>query len=183
MKPATGATALGRVVEPYFERTYEHFCSHAQTPAQPKPSPYAAAIRKGNIITIAFPVFRSFATHGNLSYRQLVADCIGLLLPQKLVEASGPSTMEVTVNRQRDRTIVHVLSFVAERRTQTLDLIEDIVPLFNVPLSLRLTRRPKQVYLAPPKSALDWKYENGRAILTIPRVDGHAMVVFEGATP
>jgi len=183
MKPTAGATTLARVVEPYFERTWEHFCSHFQTPPLPKPGPYAAAIRKRNIITIAFPVFRSYATHGNLPYRQLVSECINALLPNKLVEVTGPSTLEVTVMRQRDRTIVHLLHFVAERRTQTLDLIEDIVPLFDVPLSLRLASKPKQVYLAPQKSALDWDYNGGRVTLKVPRVDGHAMVVFEGATP
>jgi hypothetical protein len=112
-----------------------------------------------------------------------VADCIGWLLPQKLVEVTGPSTLEITVMRPRDRTIVHLLHFVAERRTHALDLIEEIVPLLDVPLSLQLSRRPKQVYLAPQKTALDWKYGSGRAELKIPRIDGHAMVVFEGATP
>jgi hypothetical protein len=84
--------------------------------------------------------------------------------------------------QQGARTIVHLLQFVAERRTPTLDIIEDIVPLCDVGLSLRLVRPPKRVYLAPQKVALHCEYERGRAKVRIPRVDGHAMIVFEGTT-
>ena len=183
IQPTGGAKGIAQVVEPYFERTYRHFCSHTQTPYRPHPSAYAAAVHKGAISTIPYPIFRAYATHGNLPYRQLVETCLGLLLPQKLVEVAGPSTLEVTVMRQHNRTIVHLLQFVAERRTQTLDIIEDIIPLFDVALSLRLSRAPKQVCLAPQKTALDWNHDQGRVRVRIPRIEGHAMIVFEGATP
>ncbi len=178
-KATGGATVLAKVVEPYFERTYKHFCSHNQTPYRPAPSPYAAAIQKGNIITIPYPIFKAYGTHGNLPYRDLVKLCLDRLVPERLLAVTGPSTLEATVMRQRNRTIVHLLSYVAERRTQTFDIIEDILPLHDIPLSLRLAKSPRRVYLAPTMQEVDFVYRDGHAELQVPEVHGHQMVVFE----
>ena len=64
-------------------------------------------------------------------------------------------------------------------QTEKLDIVEDIVPLHDVPMSLKLASAPKSVYLAPERSPLKFEYANGRASVTVPRVNGHAMVVFE----
>jgi hypothetical protein len=72
MTAAKGAETLAKVVEPYFDRNYLHFCSHAQTPNLPNASRYAAAIRKSRVITIPYPIFKAFGLHGNLPYRSLV---------------------------------------------------------------------------------------------------------------
>jgi hypothetical protein len=179
MKPGAGATVLARVVEPYFERTYRHFSSHFQTPPLPHPSAFAGAIRRGNVISIAYPIFKAYATHGNIPCRLLVRNCIDLLLANRLVEVQGPSTLEVTVMRQGRRTIVHFLQFVADRRTQGLDIVEDVVPLQNVPVSMRMERQPRKVYLAPAGTVLPFTAADGRVSVMVPRIEGHQMLVVE----
>jgi hypothetical protein len=176
--PARGAKALARVVEPYFERTWDHFSSHRQTPPD-KVSPYAAAVQKGGVIYIPFPIFAAYAQHGSVPYRLLVGNLLARLLPEPLLCAGGPTGLETSVMRQKGRTIVHLLQYCPERRATNLDLIEDIVPIHNVPLSLRLARRPRRVYFAPSRAALPFEYVAGRAAVTLPEVCGHAMVVLE----
>jgi hypothetical protein len=74
---------------------------------------------------------------------------------------------------------VHLLQYCPERRAEGLDLIEDVVPIFDLKLSLRLGSAPGRVYLAPEKTAIPFKYEAGRVQVRVPKVTGHAMVVFE----
>lgn len=179
VRAATGAQILAKVVEPYFERTWDHFCSHNQTPNQPQPSRYPAAVRKGNVITIPYPIFKAFGTHGNLPYRSLVKNCIDLLLPDKLLEITGPSTLEATVMRQKQRTIVHLLNFVAERRTQALDIVEDIIPIYNIPLKLRLAKKPGRACLAPTLEQIPFTWASGTLTTVIPQLNGHGMLVLE----
>ncbi|GIW76609.1 MAG: hypothetical protein KatS3mg104_1672 [Phycisphaerae bacterium] len=176
--PANGAKSLGSVVEPYFERTWEHFSSHAQTPGD-KPSRYSLAVLRGKIAYIAAPVFGSFAKNGNYPLRLLVRNVIQLLMPEPLLRLDAPTTTEATVMRQKNRTIVHVLQYAPERRTDKLDIVEDIVPLYSVPLSLRSRKSPKRVYLAPEGDPIEFEHLAGRVNLQVPRVQGHAMVVFE----
>lgn len=176
--PSRGATVLARVVEPYFERTWDHFCSHNQTPGD-RVSRYAAAVSKGRATYISFPIFRAFGKHGNASHRLLVRNVLNLLLPEPLLQVDAPTSTEATITRQGKRTIVHLLHYCPERRGENLDLVEDIVPLYNVALSLKAARRPHRVYMAPLETPLEFTHAGGRVQVTVPEVMGHAMVVFE----
>jgi hypothetical protein len=173
-----GTQVLARVVEPYFDRTWEHFSSHAQTPYD-KVSRFAAATLKGNIAYIAYPIFTAFSQHGNYPYRLLVRNILRQLLPSALLEVEAPTSTETSVMRQGKRTIVHLLQYCPERRAEGLDLVEDIVPLYDVKMSLACRKGPQHVYLAPEKTELPFTYAHGRCHVTIPKVNGHAMVVFE----
>ena len=177
VKAEPGTTVLARVWEGYFDRDYRHF-QVEQTPFD-KPSPYAAAAQRGRVIYFAVPIFRAYARNGYPVYRQLVENSIRRLIPDPLVRAEAPSTAQVTVTAQRGRRVVHVLHYVPERRSPDLDIVEDVIPLANVRLSVRLAGRPGRVYLAPQRQNLPFEYEDGYARVTVPSVNGHQMVVFE----
>jgi hypothetical protein len=101
------------------------------------------------------------------------------LLPEPLLRVDAPVISETSVMRQGKRTIAHLLYYPTDRRTEKLDLVEDIVPLFDVPMSLKLSHKPKRVYSAPDKRDIPFEYLAGRVNLRVPQVRGHAMVVFE----
>lgn len=176
--PAVGAISLATIVEPYFDRAPGHFCSHAQTPSD-RPTKFSAAVSRDRTAYVAFPVFDGFARHGYAPYRQLVGNILGLLLPQPLLRVDGPTGLESTVTRQHGRTIVHLLYFPAERRAPEMDLIEDVVPLRDLSVSLRLDSAPKRVYVAPEMTPLEFEFADGRALARLRELRGHAMIVFE----
>ena len=176
--PTKGTTAVARVVEPYFERTWDHFSSHFQTPAD-KLTRFAAATLNDNVAYIAAPIFGAFTRHGNIPYRLLVRNVLEKLLPEPFLRVAAPAATEATVTRQTNRTIVHLLHYSPERRTDRLDLIEDVIPLFDLPLSLRMERSPKRVYLAPQQTPIEFEHLAGRVNLRVPEVRGHAIIVFE----
>jgi hypothetical protein len=178
VRPAAGATKLASVVEPYFERSWGQFCSHRQTPPD-RLSPYAAAVQFKNVGYIPFSVFDGYANHGNLACRWLVEKLLDRLLPQPLIRVKAPAMTEVSVMQQGRRLIVHVLHYSPQRRTPTLDIIEDVIPLLDVEFSLKTPHKPRSAYLAPERKPLPFDHASGRTRLVVPRVDGHAMVVFE----
>jgi hypothetical protein len=184
VEPTRGSKVLARVVEPYFDRTWEHFSSHAQTPPA-QVSRFAAVVASERVGYIAYPVFGMHARHGNETYRLLVRNLLARLLPDRLLHVGGPSGLETSVMRQPKatgrpaRTIIHLLYYPIERRATSLDLVEDIVPLFEVPVSLKHVGKPKRVYLAPDGTELAFEHRAGRVDVTVPRIDGHAMIVVE----
>ncbi len=181
LTPKAGASVLCRVVEPYFERRWDHFSSHNQTPAD-RLSKYAAVVAKGRVVTCAFPVFKAYATHGNLPYRALIQVCLDRLLPAALTRFDGPSHVELTVTRQKRpaRTMVHVLSYIPARRTPKLDIVEEATPLVNGQLALRLPKAPRRVTVQPAGREVPFTYVDGYAHLSLTSDHGHDMVVFEG---
>jgi hypothetical protein len=124
-------------------------------------------------------VFENYARNGYAPHKILVRNCIQKLIPDPLLRVEVPSTAEVTLTEQPGRKIVHLLHYPAERRGIDLDVVEDVIPLFNIPLSLKLSSIPRQVYTVPDLQPLPAKYEKGYASVTVPSVVGHAMVVFE----
>jgi hypothetical protein len=73
---------------------------------------------------------------------------------------------------------VHIIHYPRERRAK-IDIIEDVIPLFNIKLDVMYTNAPRRVYLAPEGNALPFLYEMGVVSFTVPEVHGHAMVVIE----
>ena len=177
LTPAAGATAWGKVVEPYFERDWRHFCSHRQTPPA-QATPYAVVIGRDRVLTTAFPLFTAYAAHGNLVYRHLIGQCLEQLLPDPLLRVQAPSFVEATVTRQPGRQIVHLLGYAPVRRTPTLDIVEEASLAKNVAVSLRLGQAPAAVTVQPAGTPLPCRYQHGRAEVILPELDGHALLVF-----
>jgi hypothetical protein len=180
VETASGAETLAEVWHPYFDRTWEHFCSHRHTPAE-KPSGFPAVVATSNAAYFAHPIFSSLTRHGVSHYKRLFLNVLRRFLPDPLVRTNAPSTARVSVQRQADpdRTIVHVLHYIPEQRYRDVQTLEDVIPLFDVDLALRLTRPPTRVYLAPSGEELAYRWEAGRAAVTVPEVRGHQMVVLE----
>lgn len=177
-KPAVGAEILAVIGEPYFERDYNHFSGHSYTPEE-KLSDYAAIIRKGNVITFAVPIFEAYGSHAQPIYRTMIGNCIDILIPEPIIKDEAPSYLETTVMDTDDKRVVHLLSFCPERRADGLDIVEDAVPIVNVPMSIKYDKKPTRVYLAPNECDLEFDYNDGYVNIKVTMLDGHAMIIVE----
>jgi hypothetical protein len=173
-----GADVLCRVVEPYFDRSWEHFCSHAQTPPD-QVSEWAAVVQNGNVITFAVPIFAAYGLHASVPYRQLLGACIDRVLPRPLLRDAGPAHMETSVISLEDRTVVHLVSFSPVRKADGMDIIEDPIPLVDMPLSIRCDTEPTRVRLAPTDEDIPFTYDDGYVSVSITSLTGHTMVVVD----
>lgn len=178
MTPLPGSTVIAHVVEPYFERAFDHFCSHNQTPPD-RLSRYASVVQNGRVITFAVPIFSAYGKHGNIVYRQFLATALERLLPRPLLRDNGPSHLETSVLRKGRRTIVHLISFCPARRTETLDIVEEPFPIVDMTLSVRLDTVPRKATLAPSGEPVDVFYIDGYAQVKVTVLTGHAMLVFD----
>ncbi|NBU64392.1 MAG: beta-galactosidase, partial [Chloroflexia bacterium] len=129
----------------------------------------------------AHPVFTQYHTNAPRWVKQLVAEAIARLLPMPLLQHKGPSTITSSVMRQSQRTIVHLLHYIPERRGLDFDVIEDVIPLYNVQIAIRADRSISQIYLAPQMQTLPHIVRDGYYHVTIPVIDGHAMIVCDDA--
>ncbi len=176
--PASDAEILAEVWDPYFNRTWEHYVSHSYTPAARK-AERPAVVRRSNVIYVYGKIFQAYWDRGDLNYRRLVRNCLRLLLPEPLVRTTAPASAEVTVTRLGEKTIVHLVNYHPLRPASHQPTLDDIVPLHDVAVSLRLDARPGRVYQVPGEEPLEFTWGNGRASCVVPEVREHGMVVFE----
>ncbi|MBM3497967.1 MAG: beta-galactosidase, partial [Armatimonadetes bacterium] len=178
--PAEGARILAETYDPYFNRTYEHFCSHQHTPPAARAT-RPAVVAGSHSIYLAHPVFGMYHRRGARFWKQLVVNSLAQLLPEPLVRTSAPTTAQITVTRQaaESRTMIHVLHYIPERRARDLDTIQDRIPLHDVRIALRREAAPSKAYLAPEGTPLECAWSEGYAEVTVPVVDGYAVIAFE----
>ena len=174
---AADADTLAEITPAVFDRTYEHFCSHRQSPSSGATAG-AAIVRRGNVIYFSSPLFTQYYHNAPQWCRTLFLNALDMLLPQPLVRHGGPSTLEVMLNEQpaRNRLVVHLLHYIPIRRSQQIDIIEDVIPLYDVPVSICTDNPVQSVKLAPGGDSIDFRVSDGRLEFTVPRVNGHQMI-------
>jgi hypothetical protein len=175
---ATGET-LGMRENPYFNREVYRFCSHRHTPGD-KSSREPAMTEGAAGIYIGWSLFEDYAQNGSLMLRDIVQFALDRLLSdRKTLVSSLPAQGVTTLQAQasNDRIIHHLLYATPVRRGESVEIIEDIVPLFNIRNEVRTNRAVKQVSLAPQLDQLPFEYNNGVVSYTVPKLDCHQMVV------
>ena len=176
---AIDAKTLAYLVDSYFNRDYERFCSHRQTPPKPKVSNKPFITRNNDVMYITHPLFNDYVLNGCLVYKDLIAFCINNLLSNPIITSDLPSTGEITLRENDENYILHLLHYVPIKRCKTIEIIEDVYPLYDKNVLVRLNKEPKKAYLAPSKEPIDFKWVDGIAEIKIKELNGHQMIVFE----
>ena len=173
------AQVLGHIKEPYFDRTYGHYCSHQNTPNQTEDAPQPAAWRKGNVVTLAHRLGAIYYEHGARLHKQLFVNALRLLYTKPVVTTQLPSAGRVNLVHQPDRKryVVHLMYGPPLQRGRCL-VIEDLPTLYDVPVKLDVPEKVTRAHLAPSQVALDLISGDAYAV-TVPMVTGHQAVVFE----
>ncbi len=176
----TGGEALAAIKEPYFDRTYAHYCSHQNTPNRLEDAAHPAAWRHGNIVSLAHPVDELYYRHGARLHRQYFQNALALLYNRRTLTAPLPSAGRATLAHQPQhrRYVAHLLYGPPLQRGRCL-VIEDLVPLYNTPVTLAVPEPITRVTLAPSGEALPMTRLDGAVQVTVPKFAMHQAVVFE----
>jgi hypothetical protein len=177
IRAAATAEVLAPIFGSYFDRTYRRFCSHRQTPSAGLET-QPGIVRQGPCIYFSSPIFSQYDDNAPRWCKLLVLNAVELLLPEPLIRHDGPSSLLTTIVEQpnHERWVTHLLYFVPERRSKDLDIIEDVVPLFNLNLSVKTPRPVREVLLVPEATPLTFNQQASYVSIAIPRIDGHAMI-------
>ncbi len=164
---------------PYFNRTAEHFCSHQHAPNDDTLT-YPAAVIKGNIAYIGWNAFQGYGTSGDFHIKELLLYTIDRLIGDDVsIEVKGlPDRGIATLTKQGQRKIVHLLYAHTSVRGINTEIIEDVVPVFNVNVSV-IGEKPQSVTLVPQNIPLEFTYENSKTSFKVPEVYIHQMISIE----
>ena len=90
-RPQAGIEVLATLHEPYFNRTYGHFCSHQNTPNRLETAAHPAALRKGRVVFLPHRLGKLYYEHGARVHRDLFANALALIYSRPMVQTSLPS--------------------------------------------------------------------------------------------
>ena len=189
----TDGKSLGDIYDPYFNRSYKHFCSHQHTPNKLVPSGFACGVTKNKIMYLAHPVFIMYRGFGTVAVKEYIVNCIKKLLGDDLsLTTNLPSTARITLNEQtsEDRSILHLLNANTVlrggevslsggnlSRAGNIEVIEELLPVYNTEVTLRTNKPVKSISLEPQGKELDFEKIDNAIKINIDKFTCHQMVV------
>jgi hypothetical protein len=186
--------SLGDIYDPYFNRQWNHFSSHQHTPNQPEASGFSCGVRKGNVVYLAHPIFSIYRGYGQVALRQYFEKVLALFLAEdNSISISGlPSTGRVSLMHQSEakRFVLHLLYANTINRggavemhggnvsgsQKSYEVIEDLLPLYDLTVELKLDQVVKSVSFQPSGEKVVFKQVDGVVQFKVPTLLCHQMI-------
>lgn len=174
-----GTEVEAYLIKPYFNRHWNGEYAFYYTPPDQVTEKPALTVN-GNVAHFSHRIFSGYGDKASVELRTVFSNVLENYLSRPLFKSDDlPSFARAFVTEQPGRKMVHLLSYVPEKRGHT-EMIEEPIELHNVKISLRNDgARPKRVYLAPEKKSLPFKQVDDYIEVTVPKCKGYSLVVFE----
>jgi len=180
VEPAAGAPQYGVMEHSYFNRDLLSFCSHQHAPSTMEA--VAPGMTEGEHgIYFAWNVFQEYAEKGSLSLRESVLFAIRKLLAEPTLTTNLPAQGIVTLQSQpkQSRWVQHTLYASPVKRGKGIEIIEDVLPLYDVAISVRVPQPVRRLYLAPSMEELPFEQQGETVSYVLPKLVCHQMAVLE----
>jgi len=186
LHPEDGAQTLGTVFESRFDRTWDHFTSHAHAPVS-KSATGALVCRNASVTWVATPVFSDYARDDYWVAADIVERLLATLLPDRVISHDGPPWLEASVLRQHatedrpSRDVVHLVAFQPRRISTPVPRVDRAHPLSAVKLRVTADAPPSAVYLAPERTPVPFTWHSGAVVVTLDTVAPSTVIVIESS--
>ena len=176
LRPTDGEV-LAAIREPYFDRTYGRYVSHQNTPYRLENAPHAAALRKGNVVTLPHPLGAVYLSDGARVHREFVTAALKLLGFSPLLKIDGlGSAGRAALYEQagEKRHVLHLTYAVPTPRGRCM-VIEDLPTLRDVKVSVKVGGLSK-ARLPLSGQDLHATRDGDRLTFTLPRLRCHELI-------
>lgn len=184
VEPVDGARVSGALRRALFNRTWEHFTSHAHAPV----GEYLDAplvVSNERILYFAAPLLSAYRDHDYWAYRAIALNALRTFLPRPLLLPSGPGWVECTLHDQpaaeghASRKIVHLVAYHPRRTLQAIPHVDQSWVTSGLSVKVLTGQVPQIVYLAPNRQGVPFVQEGEYTRIVLPPVGPHTVIVLE----
>ena len=169
------AKVLADYVYPFFNRAYDKFCSHRQTPPTLENSGEPAIVESGGCIYCSAPLFTDYILNSYRICRDVLEACITKLYDKPLIVTDLPGIVETTLRKNQGAYILHLVGYVIERKNKRLETVENRYPVFDRHISVRTETAPSSVKIVPGGKDAPFAFKDGYTTIDIQFAEGHTM--------
>jgi hypothetical protein len=174
---ANKSNVLLNTIDSLFDRNYDHFCSHRQSPSSGNSS-LPAVMQNDKVTYFAHPIFTQYYHNTPKWVKTLFLNAVDNILETPIIQIDGPSTILSMLNEQQNkqRYVLHLLHYIPEQRGRQFEVVEDIIPLHNLKISLNLPKKVNSAKLVPEDNNIKISSEGKKIALFVPKLEGHQMI-------
>ena len=172
-------TVFAKISLPYFSRTYDHYCGHKNTPFNKAEETYAGIIQKDNVIYVANPLSANYFEFGAVMHKRIFMEALDKVYkPQVEINLYSQGRISFIHQKQFNRYCLGMLYASPVKRGKA-EIIEDIVPIYNIPVTVKTEKSVKKVYSPITKKQYDFVAKKGKISFSVDKLDCHDIIVIE----
>lgn len=176
---ATDGLVLGEITQPYFSRTYKHFCGHKNTPDNKGGEVFAGVIKKNNVVYIANPIGANYNEYGAVVHKRMFMEVLDQIYQSDVkIDLYSQGRISFTKQQQNNRYCLGLL-YASPVKRGCAEIIEDIVPIYNIPVTVCVKEKIKKVYSPVTEKEYDFTQNNNEIMFTVDKLLCHDIIVME----
>lgn len=187
-----GARALANIYYPYLEPTGDRFANIMANPPAVA-SEWAACtyheFGMGRAIYFTGGIDKDYLKLSFPELKWLIADAVRFVANDDLpITMKAPACVELTafVKEEGRQLVLHLVNFqpglgrgISAGTFSSRQQIQEILPVYDLELKFKMTGKIAEVRLQPENLALDYEIAGEYAVVSIPRLYCHSMVVVD----
>lgn len=178
-KARLGTKVLSEVLEPYFSRTYGRFCGHKNTPYNKSAERTLGMAQHGNVIYISHKIGEIYKKYGAVLHKRYFMSALSrIYTPRLRTDLYSEGRCRLISQPDKNRYCLNML-YCSPSRRGCAEIVEDIVPLYSIPVEIDLSERVKSVKSGLTGEKLDFKQNEKTLYFTLPKLSCHEAVVIE----
>ena len=144
-------------------------------------SPYpAATVNKygdGLVCALHINILENYVDINKSTVRDFISNIMDELFPDKLVRIEGTHYVDVVAREKDGKLYIHLINMA--RRDVVPMIYDEIVPLRDIGVRVKLDRKPSSVTVQPSGITPDWSYSDGELCLTVLKLEVHEIISIE----
>lgn len=176
-----GAELAAEFIMPYFSRTYDKFFGHKNTPYDKNSERFPAILKNGNVVYTAHSFAKLYKIHGSVFHKRYFMYALNLIYGGGTVKVQGlGSEGRMTAIHQADknRYCINLLYATPLKRGEAT-VIDEIVPVYNIGVSLKTDKAVKRVILPLTGESLEFSREGDIVRFVVPKLECHTVIAVQ----
>lgn len=134
---------------------------------------------KGRIGATYFNIGERYLKAATSVSRDFLNSLVKELFPNPIVEVKGSHMVDVTLNRIGEKMAINIVNTAGNHANNNVFVFDEIPPVGPLSISIRLKEEPNSIMLEPEGLKLPFTYNNGKAKVTIPKLDIHSIIIID----
>ncbi len=167
--------------EPYFNRTYGHFCGHKNTPNCAETASYPAMLEGKNFIYFAHEIFREYANFGAYWTRKYIEYALDKFCSNRKLKVTGLMSIGRARIRENEKKKFYSLNlfYAPPIKRGNVTVLEDLPTVKDIIVSYQTDKEIKEVIMMPQRKKVDFSVKNGKLTFTAEVSNGHQLYVIK----
>ena len=137
------------------------------------------AYGKGKIAGVYVNVGENYLNNQAYLYRDFLTALVRELLPRPIVSVEGSHLVHTTVNQLGKKRIIYLINTAGPHANTNIYTYDEIPPRGPLTVRVRTAGKPTRITCEPAHQPVGFEYANGQAVVKLPRLAIHEMLVVE----